>query len=157
MAKVSLFKEQWLHSKKREKMKKKYHNKLNLKTLWATVFPTHYNRWKYMGYGFNIFDEGTEGYEYIEAFFRYVDSKLRPRWCPKTLLRLLHLIGNDNSIVRVRWWWAHNLHKKITNGIMITDVKSKWGTLRVYGYFTDEIYTALDDLEKKVDPLIEIY
>ena len=108
-----------------------------------------------MGYGYNLFKEGTEGYEYIEAFFRYVDSKMRPWWCPKTLLRLLHLLGNDNSIVRVRWWWAHNLYRKITKGIFITDVKTKWSELRVYGWFTDEIERAVQELEKKVNPIIK--
>ena len=124
-------------------------------TLWETVFPGKLNQWRYMGYGFNIFKEGTEGYEYIEAFFRYVDSKMRPWWCPKTVLRLLYLLGNDNSIIRVRWWWAHNLYRKITKGILITDVKTKWDTLRVYGWFTHEIYCAVEDLEKKVNPIIK--
>lgn len=135
-------------------MKTRPLNPLTPIRIWKTVFPSSFGRWKYMGYGFNIFKEGTEGYEYVEAFFRYVDSKMRPWWCPKTLLRLLHLLGNDNSIVRIRWWWAHNLYRKITKGIFITDVKTKWDTLRVYGYFTDEIDEAVKALEKKVNPII---
>lgn len=136
-------------------MKRKPFFRLTPITIWHTIFPDRYNRWRYMGYAYNLFKEGTEGYEYIDAFFRYVDLKMRPWWCPKTVLRLLHLLGNDNSIIRVRWWWAHSLYRKITKGIFITDVKTKFDTLRVYGYFTDEIDQAVEALEDKVDPLIK--
>lgn len=136
-------------------MKRKPFYRLTPVTIWQTIFPNKDSKWMYIGYGYNLFNEGTEGYEYIEAFFRYVDSKMRPWWCPKTLLRLLHLLGNDNSVVRVRWWWAHNLYRRITKEIFITDVKTKWSTLRVYGYFTDEINQAVLALEKKVNPLLK--
>jgi len=138
------------------KKKKYYFNKLTPKTFWNTIFPGKQRRWVYMGYGYNLFREGTEGYEYIDTFFEYVDSQMRSKWCPKTVLRLLHLVGNDNSIVRVRWWWAHKLHRKLAKGILINDVKEKYGTLRIYGYFTNEIYEELKKLEKKVDPLLKV-
>jgi hypothetical protein len=36
------------------------------------------------------------------------------------------LFGNDKSIVRVRNLALHNLHRKLTRGIMIWDYKTKW-------------------------------
>lgn len=40
---------------------------------------------------------------------------------------------------------------------MITDIKEKWGTLRIYGSFTEDIEVKLSKLEEKIDPLLEVY
>lgn len=56
----------------------------------------------------------------------YMDYKARPKWCPKWVLRFLHLFGNDNSLVRVRNRALHNLFKTLTKGYMIYDYKTKW-------------------------------
>jgi hypothetical protein len=135
--------------------KRRYFHRLTPITFYQTIFPTSYYRWEYLGYTFNIFDEGTEGAKIIDDFFKFVDSKARPWWCPKTILRILHLIGNDSSIARVRWWWAHNLHRTIMKGILITDVKTKFSELRIYGYFSDEIEEEVRRLEDLVHPLIK--
>jgi hypothetical protein len=36
------------------------------------------------------------------------------------------LFGNDKSIVRVRNFTLHKLHRKLTKGIMLIDYKTKW-------------------------------
>jgi len=44
----------------------------------------------------------TKGEELLKEFFIEVDKAARPWWCPKFVLRLLNLFGNDRSMVRVR-------------------------------------------------------
>lgn len=115
------------------------------------------NKYHYLGITWNMFNEGTEPYEYLVDFIKFVDSQAKPKWCPRWFLNLLHLIGNDNSIVKMRSLKIHNLRNKLCKGIIVTDIKEKWGTLRVYGYFTPEIYAELIKLEEKVNPFLEAY
>ena len=75
---------------------------------------------------------GTSIYEtshYFHAIYPLVlalDYEAKPKWCPRWFLRFTHVFGNDMSIVRVRNWFWHNLHKNITGGIGFTDWKTKW-------------------------------
>ena len=55
-----------------------------------------------------------------------MDYEAKPWWCPRWFLRFLQVFGNDKSIVRVRNWALHNLHRKLTKGITFTDYKTKW-------------------------------
>ena len=81
-----------------------------------------------------------------------MDYYAKPKWCPRWFLRFLQRYGNDNSVVRVRNRTLHNLHKKITNGIFITDIKTKWSLddIRIYGYFTNEIQSTIDLAEEYI-------
>jgi hypothetical protein len=55
-----------------------------------------------------------------------MDYEAKPKGCPRWFLRLLHLFGSDNSIIRVRNLTLHNLKVKLTKGIMMNDYKTKW-------------------------------
>lgn len=55
-----------------------------------------------------------------------LDYEAKPKYCPRWVLRFLHLFGSDNSIVRVRNSYLSNLQSKLTKGIMIWDYKTKW-------------------------------
>jgi len=55
-----------------------------------------------------------------------MDYEAKPWWCPRWFLRFLQVFGNDKSIVRVRNWRLHNLHKRLTKGITFYDYKTKW-------------------------------
>jgi len=62
----------------------------------------------------------------LHALVMAMDAEAKPWWCPRWFLRFLHLFGSDNSIVRVRNFFLHNLSKKLTKGIMMVDYKTKW-------------------------------
>lgn len=115
------------------------------------------NRRRYIGIDWNIFKGGTGGYALIDEFLDFVASKAKRWWTPYWFLNLLHLFGNDNSIVRYRNAKISALHHRLTNGIMIRDIKEKWGTLRIYGSFTNEISFALGKLEHLINPMLEAY
>lgn len=115
------------------------------------------NRRNYIGINWNLFKEGVEGYFLIDEFLNFVAFEARQWWTPYWFLNLLHLFGNDNSIVRCRNQKISALHRKLTNGIMIMDIKEKYGTLRIYGNFTDEINFKLKQLQEKINPMLEAY
>ena len=135
--------------------KRRYAYKLTPRTIWTSLFPDKYHKWMYLGYTYNIFNEGEEGYQILDDFIAWVDKKARPWWCPKLVLRLLHLIGNDNSIVRVRWRWAYKLHHWILGGVFFTDIKTKYDYVCIYGFFTDEIYEELDKVVSQLDEIFQ--
>lgn len=132
--------------------------KTKLDDIRAIFFPINTaEKYGYLGITYNIFKKDSEPYYILNNFIKNVDKMVKPWWCPRWFLRYLHLFGNDNSIVRVRNWKLHDLKNKITNGVLITDLKGKWGTMRIYGYFTDDIQKYADETEKKLDKYIEIY
>ena len=118
------------------------------------VFPERGFEYDYLGYAwYNINKDGTLNAEdrLLRGFFKQVDKVARPWWCPRFVLRLLHLFGSDNSIVRVRNWKLHNLELRLTKGIAITDTKWKYDSFRIYGNFTEELDQLASDTCKKIE------
>ncbi len=116
-------------------------------------------KYQYLGIVWNLFreDRNPTCYRNMQDFFEFIDQKVRPKWCPYWFLNLLHLWGNDNSICRLRSARISRLRDRIIGGVMITDIKEKWGTLRIYGRFTPEIEEELKRLEDKINPFLEAY
>ena len=97
---------------------------ISLDDIRAVFFPKNfYEKYHYLGavpYG-----DGAI-FKVMEPLVIFMDHKAKPKWCPRFILRLLHLFGDDNSIVRVRNRHLSNLKRKITKGLMIWDYKTKW-------------------------------
>ena len=98
---------------------------------------------------------GTTIYEtssYFNALYPLVlamDYESKPKWCPRWLLRFTEVFGNDRSIVRVRNWFWHNLHLKLTKGIVFYDWKTKWNDydLRISIAGPKDLQDLADDIE----------
>ncbi len=130
-------------------MEKIKFKKLTFKEILECFFPSKGREYSHLGYTW--WSPDSKEYLYILEFYKAVDKAVRPWWCPKFFLRLTFLLGNDNSTVRVRNRKISNIHNKITKGIMITDLKWKFESFRIYGRFTNELY----DLSDKTCDLIE--
>ena len=80
-----------------------------------------------------------------------MDYKAKPWWCPRWVLKFLHLFGSDNSIVRVRNRTLHNLSKKLTKGYLITDYKTKWTEydLRIHIHGSEQMYDLVHSIEQR--------
>jgi hypothetical protein len=91
----------------------------------AIFYPKNfYEKYRYLG---SIpYNEEGKVFKAIEPLVIFMDYKAKPKFCPRWFLRLLHLFGNDNSIVRVRNYKLHNLHRKLTKGYFMYDYKIKW-------------------------------
>ena len=132
-----------------------------------------------------FFPRKTEKYGYLNISLHYtsetycntllplvlaMDYEAKPRWCPPWFLRLLHVFGNDKSLVRVRNRRLHDLHRKLTKGILFWDWKTKWSyyDLRISisapehlqnladwierGYYTKGYQNELIQKIKEIDP-----
>ena len=122
---------------------------IHLDDIRAVFFPKNfYEKYHYLGavpYG-----DGAI-FKAMEPLVIFMDYKAKPKWCPRFILRLLHLFGNDNSIVRVRNRHLSNLKCKLTKGLMIWDYKTKWEwyDLRISVYGTDQMQNLADAIEHK--------
>jgi hypothetical protein len=88
-------------------------------------FPNSFEE-KYSYLGSIPYNENSELFKAMYPLVLAMDYEAKPKYCPRWFLRFLHLFGNDRSIVRVRNFTLHNLHRKLTKGIMLIDYKTKW-------------------------------
>jgi len=121
-----------------------------LNDLRAVFFPKDfYEKYKYLG----SVPWNTEGaiFKAMEPLVTFMDYKAKPKYCPRWVLRFLHLFGSDNSIVRVRNRVLYNLKQYLTKSIQLTDYKTKWKhyDLRISVYGTDQIQNLADAIEHK--------
>lgn len=135
-----------------------YLQEITVDKIRAVFFPKNeQEKYKYLGITWNIFREGSEEYKALQEFYRKVDRRVKPWWCPRFVLRFLHLFGNDNSVIRVRNYRLYRLHKFLTGGVFIRDVKTKYGTLRIYGEFDEYTSGLIKKLENLINPNLEPY
>jgi hypothetical protein len=88
-------------------------------------FPNSFEE-KYSYLGCVPHNEGSEIFKAMYPLVLAMDYEAKPKYCPRWFLRFLHLFGNDKSIVRVRNFTLHKLHRRLTKGIMLNDYKTKW-------------------------------
>lgn len=91
----------------------------------AIFFPKDFYE-KYHYLGAVPYREDGELFKALYPLVLAMDYEAKPKWCPRWFLRFLHLFGSDNSIVRVRNRFLHDLEKRLTKGILMWDYKTKW-------------------------------
>lgn len=116
----------------------------------AVFFPKNFSE-KYGYLGSVPWNYEGKAFKALEPLVIFMDYKAKPKWCPRWVLRFLHLFGSDNSIVRVRNWTLHNLERRLTKGIQLTDYKTKWEwyDLRISVCGTDQMQDLADAIEHK--------
>jgi hypothetical protein len=117
----------------------------------AVFFPKDfYEKYRYLG-SVPYSDEGNELFNALLPLVLTMDYFAKPKWCPRWFLRFLHLFGSDNSVVRVRNRYLHNLYRKLTKGIFFIDYKTKWSNydLRISIYGDDLLMKLADDIEAR--------
>ena len=114
----------------------------------VVFFPKSFHE-KYSYLGSVPSREDSPLFEALEPLVIFLDYKARPRWCPRWILRLLHLLGNDKSLVRVRNWRLSNLFNRLTKGYRLFDYKTKWDwyDLRISTCGTNQIHDLADAIE----------
>ncbi len=96
-----------------------------MKDLRKVFIPLNF-REKYSYLGAVPFEWSEDVFDAVYPLVLAMDYQARPKWCPRFFLRLLHLLGNGNSVYWVKNRYFHNLHLELTKGIFITDYKTKW-------------------------------
>ena len=87
-------------------------------------FPSKLEKYGYLSITF--YREDSEFTKALMPLVLAMDYEAKPFWCPRWFLRFLHVFGNDKSVVRVRNRRLHDLHRKLTKGIVFFDWKTKW-------------------------------
>jgi len=127
-----------------------YLRDITLQDIKEVFFPKDfYQKYKYLG-SVPWYEEG-EAFKIMEPLVIFMDHKAKPWWCPRWVLRFLHLFGDDNSIVRVRNHRLSNLKRKLTKGYAIVDYKTKWTwyDLRISVHGTMQMHDLADAIESK--------
>jgi hypothetical protein len=132
------------------KKRQKYVMDVTWKDIRAIFFPLEFHE-KYKYLGCVPWETNSILFEAIEPLIIFMDHKVKPWWCPRWVLRFLHLFGSDNSIVRVRNRFLHNLERKITGGCLIYDYKTKqeWYDLRISITGTKQMQDLADAIEQR--------
>jgi hypothetical protein len=116
-------------------------------------FPIPGSEYSYLGYATYVYTPWGRGPDerLLRDFFKEVDRVARPWWCPKFVLRLLDLFGNDGSLVRIRNHFLAGVFYRLTKGIRVTDTKWKYDTFRIYGNFTEDLQTLANKTCREIE------
>ena len=110
-------------------------------------FPKGFEKYGYLGT--QIWNEDDDCFKALYPLVLAMDYEAKPKWCPRWFLRFLDVFGNDRSIVRVRNRKLHDLHRKLTKGIIFWDWKTKWSEydLRISISAPNHLQGLADDIE----------
>ena len=117
-------------------------------------FPKTFSQ-KYSHVGYSYLGVPKQWESIVRVCIMDIEKLMWPKYLPFWFKRLIHYLATGNSIVRVKYWWAHDLRNKLTGGAMITDIKDKFATLRIYGYFSEEMYNLIDEADKRCQSICE--
>jgi hypothetical protein len=144
-------------------------NSIILDDIRYIFFPKDFHE-KYSYLGSVPYNEDGPYFKALLPLVLAMDYEGRHKLCPKWFLRFLEVFGNDRSIVRVRNFTLHELHRKLTKGMRFIDYKTKWSDydLRIsisapkhlqdladdieFGYYSRGKQEELVDEIKKLDP-----
>ena len=98
---------------------------IKLDDIRAVFFPKNFYE-KYHYLGAVPHREVGDIFKAVYPLVLAMDYEAKPKFCPRWFLRFLHLFGSDNSIVRVRNGFLHDLENRLTKGIKMWDYKTKW-------------------------------
>lgn len=110
-------------------------------------------KYRHIGYSYPGVPKGWV--PIVEKAIVDIEKVMWPRWIPLFVKRLIHFLATDNSVVRIRSQFWYKVRKKLTKGQMITDIKDKFASLRIYGYFGKEIEAIIDRAETECEGTCE--
>ena len=111
---------------------------------------------KYIHVGNSYATGAPAGWVHIveQAIIR-IEKIMWPTWMPMFLKRWIHYLATGNSYVRIKYWWAYNLRRKLTGGQSITDIKEKYARLRIYASAGQEIDDIIHETILKCDGICQ--
>jgi hypothetical protein len=127
---------------------------ITLEDIYRCFYPKRGYEYDYLGYAYyHVKEDGTlsKQEQIVKDFLQQVDAVVKPKYCPRFVLHLLNLFGNDKSIVRMRSLKLHNMFYRLTGGIRITDMKWKYDSFRIYGSFTKELDQLAQETCRKLE------
>lgn len=133
---------------------KKKRNTLQWKEIKKAFFPGKEFAYRYRHVGYSHPSVPVPWIPIVEDAIVKIEREMWPKWMPMWSKRLIHYLATDNSVVRIKYWWAHKIERKLRKG-MLTQIKDKYATLRMYGYHTKEMQEIIEQAQKKCSETCE--
>ena len=107
--------------------------------------------YRYMGYTHLSIPDGWV--PIVKQMLRDIDREIRPWYVPRFILNWMYWLASGNSVIRIRSRFFYNFKKRFAafRKCFITDIKDKYGGLRVYGMFSDEVEDIVNSAIQKCD------
>ena len=124
---------------------------MNIKEIYLIFFPSSFSeKYRHIGYSYPGVPSGWE--DIVKEAVILIEKEMWPqRYLPLFIKRLIHYLATGNSVVRIKYYFFHNIRKKLTNNQLITDIKDKYAGLRIYGYYGDSIEKIIEEAEYKCE------
>ena len=106
-----------------------------------------YKKYRHVGYALPSVPDGWKGI--VRKAIIDIEKEMWPEFMPVFLKHLIHYLATGNSAVHVKFWWANKLRDKITGRSIISDIKTKYGTLRINVYGKKEIHDIVAAVTKE--------
>lgn len=85
----------------------------------------------------------------VEKAIVEIEKEMWPRWIPMSVKRKIHFLATGNSVVRIRNKFWYKVRSTLTKNQIISDIKDKFATLRIYGFFGEKIGDIVRRAEKE--------
>jgi len=104
-------------------------------------------KYRHIGYSSPGVPDGWQ--PIVEKAIIEIERKMWVQWLPLSVKRLIHKLATGNSVARVesKFWYA--VRSRLTNNQIITDIKDKFATLRIYGFHGNEIDEIITEAENE--------
>jgi hypothetical protein len=110
-------------------------------------------KYRHVGYSYPGVPKGWV--RIVEDTIVEIERAMWPRWIPLFVKRWIHYMATGNSVVRVKSRFWYKVRTKLTKNMIITDIKDKYATLRIYGYFNKEVGDIISKASKKCSETCE--
>ena len=104
-----------------------------------------YKKYRHIGYSYPGVPNGWKGI--VEKAISDIEKEMWPRWMPIFIKRIIHYLATGDSVARINYRFWNKVRSKLTKNQMVTDIKDKYASLRIYGYFGPEI----EEIVKKAE------
>ena len=110
-------------------------------------------KYRHIGYSAPSVSKGWV--KIVEDTIVEIERSMWPRWIPLFIKRWIHYMATGNSVVRVKSRFWYKIRTRLTKNMIVTDIKDKYATLRIYGHFNEEIDQIVRKAVKKCSETCE--
>lgn len=103
-------------------------------------------KYRHIGYSYPGVPNGWK--PIVEKAIIEIEKVMWPRWIPLFLKRKIHYWATDNTVVKIKNRFWYYVRCKLTKNQIITDIKDKYATLRIYGFYEEKIESIIRKTDK---------
>ena len=118
-----------------------------------TFSDLHSKKYRHVGYSYASVPNSWKAI--VQKAIEDIEKEMWPRWIPMFIKRKIHKLAMGNSVFYIKGRFWYSVRKMLTKGMIITDIKTKFADLRIYGNFNDKIYKIIEEAEINCDKTCE--